>query len=69
MDDMYVKNANMVYYFILAQCHDEELAQDLMQETFLRAYKSLDRYNGTCKVSVWLCQIAKHLWYQYLEKH
>ena len=23
---------------------------------------------GSCKVSVWLCQIAKHLWYQHLRK-
>lgn len=24
---------------------------------------------GSCKLSVWLCQIAKHLWYQHLRKH
>ena len=28
----------------------------------------MDRFDGTCKVSVWLCQIAKHLWYQHLRK-
>ena len=27
-----------------------------------------DKYDGTCKVSTWLCQIAKHLWYRELEK-
>ncbi len=69
MEEIYKKNAGIVYYFLLARCRDEHLAQDLMQETFLRAYQSLDRYNGSCKMSVWLCQIAKHLWYQYLEKH
>lgn len=68
MDELYQKNANIVYYFLLSLCHDAYLAQDLMQETFLRAFESLERYNGTCKMSVWLCQIAKHLWYQHLEK-
>ena len=29
----------------------------------------MNRFDGSCKLSVWLCQIAKHLWYQYLEKH
>lgn len=39
-----------------------------MQETFYQAYKSINRYNGQCKLSVWLCQIAKHLFYDYLKK-
>ena len=39
-----------------------------MQETFLRAIQSLDTYNGQCKLSTWLCQIAKHLLYQHWEK-
>ena len=29
---------------------------------------SADKYNGSCKVSTWLCQIAKHLWYQELDR-
>ena len=39
-----------------------------MQETFLRAVNSISRYDGTCKLSVWLCQIAKHILYQELRK-
>ena len=39
-----------------------------MQETFLRAVGSISRYNGSCKLSVWLCQIAKHVLYQELRK-
>ena len=46
-----------------------QLAEDLTQETFLRAYQSIERYDGSCKFSVWLCQIAKHLYYQYLQKN
>ena len=48
--------------------HDAEWSQELMQETFLRAVNSISRYNGTCKLSVWLCQIAKHILYQELRK-
>jgi len=65
MHEIYLQNAKIVYHFLMTQCHDPQLAQDLMQETFLKAYQSIDRFNGTCKMSVWLCQIAKHLWYQY----
>lgn len=61
MEELYKENAKIVYHFLYSRCHDAQLAEDLTQETFLRAYQSLDRYNGDCKVSVWLCQIAKHL--------
>ena len=70
MDEkIYDEYAKTVYYFLLSLCHTPHIAQDLTQETFLRAYQSIDRFDGTCKLSVWLCQIAKHLWYQYLDKH
>ena len=68
-EDIYQEHAQFIYRFLLTQCHNETLAEDLMQETFLKAYQSLDRYNGTCKFNVWLCQIAKHVWYQYIAKN
>jgi len=68
MDELYQQNAKIVYHFLYSKCHNAQLAEDLTQETFLRAYQSLERYDGSCKVSVWLCQIAKHLFYQYLQK-
>ena len=72
MDDMsaiYQQHAQTVYKFLLAQCHDPDLAEELTQETFYQAVRSIGRFYGSCKVSVWLCQIAKHLWYQHLRKH
>ena len=72
MDDMsaiYQQHAQTVYKFLLAQCHDPDLAEELTQETFYQAVRSIGRFDGTCKVSVWLCQISKHLWYQHLRKH
>lgn len=69
MDELYKQNSKIVYHFLYSRCHDVQLAQDLTQETFLRAYQSLERYDGSCKISTWLCQIAKHLFYQYLQKN
>ena len=71
MDDMsamYQQHARTVYKFLLAQCHNPDLAEELTQETFYQAVRSADRFDGICKVSVWLCQIAKYLWYQHLRK-
>ena len=72
MDDMnqiYRQHAQTVYKFLLAQCRNPDLAEELTQETFYQAVRSVDRFDGTCRVSVWLCQIAKHLWYQHLRRH
>ena len=68
MDSIYRSYAQTVYKFLLAQCRDPDLAEELTQETFYRAVCSIDRFDGSCKLSVWLCQIAKHLWYQHLRK-
>lgn len=66
MEELYRENSKIVYRFLLSLCRNDNLAEDLAQETFLKAYQSLDRYDGSCKVSTWLCQIAKHLYYQHI---
>jgi len=68
METLYRENAKIVYHYLYSRCKDEELAKDLTQETFLKAYESMERFDGNCKISTWLCQIAKHLLYQYYAK-
>ena len=68
MDAIYRRHAHTVYKFLLAQCRDPDLAEELTQETFYQAVRSIGRFDGSCKVSTWLCQIAKHLWFQHLRK-
>ena len=68
MEELYKRHSQIVYHFLYVRCRDPALAEDLMQETFLRAMESIDSFNGRCKMSTWLCQIAKHLLYQYWAK-
>lgn len=68
LDTVYRQHAQTVYKFLLSQCRDPQTAEELTQETFYQAVRSIDRFDGSCKVSVWLCQIAKHLWYQHLRR-
>lgn len=65
MDEIFQQNAKIVYHFLYSMCRDESLTEDLTQETFLKAIESIHRFDGSCKVSTWLCQIAKHLLYQH----
>ena len=57
-----------VFKYLMTLCGNEELAEELTQETFYRAIRSSGKFDGSCKVSTWLCQIAKHIWYQELDK-
>lgn len=68
IDSVYRKHAEFVYKYLFSLCHEEDIAEELLQETFYQAIKSAKRYDGSCKVTTRLCQIAKHLWYQELER-
>ena len=68
LDAVYRQHAQTVYKFLLSQCRDPQTAEELTQETFYQAVRSIDRFDGSCKVSVWLCQIAKNLYYSQLRR-
>jgi RNA polymerase sigma-70 factor (ECF subfamily) len=50
-----------VFRFILASLRDREAAENLTQDCFVRAYKSLDQFRGECNIGTWLMQIAANL--------
>lgn len=68
LDEIYRLYARSVYGFLLSKCRNSDIAEELTSETFYRAVKNIDSYNGNCKMSVWLCEIAKNLYIDYLRK-
>lgn len=68
MDEIYRLHVASVYRYLLSITSSPNLAEELTQETFYQATKSIHRYNGQCKIYVWLCQIAKHLFYDHLKR-
>ena len=57
-----------VYRYVCALSRDANLAEEITQETFFKALKSLDSFRGQCRLYVWLCQIAKHTYLSHLKK-
>lgn len=68
IEDVYQEYSKTVYKYLLCLTGKEEIAEDLTQETFVIAVKEISKFKGNCKISVWLCQIAKHLWFKELKK-
>ena len=54
-----------VYHYVLSLCRDDSVAQDVTQETFLRAMRSSTQFRGTSSLYTWLCAIAKNQWLNY----
>lgn len=68
MEIVYQKYSRLVYGFLYSHTHNAEWSEEMTQETFLKASMSISRYDASCKLSVWLCQIAKHILWQELRK-
>jgi len=68
-DELYAAHFSYVRRFLLRLCNgNEHLADDLTQETFFAAYKSISRFEGKCRIETWLCSIAQHVFYTFLRK-
>lgn len=68
MEELYKKYSNLVYNYLHSLTGNREIAEELTQETFCKAIKKINQFRGECKVSVWLCQIAKNTWKNYVKK-
>lgn len=59
---VYEEYAQPVYRFLLSLTGSEDLAEELLQETFYQAFQHIDRFEGRCNLYTWLCQIGKNAW-------
>jgi RNA polymerase sigma-70 factor (ECF subfamily) len=58
---LYERHSPRVFGFLLKLTHSRGAAEDALQETFLRVYKSLDRFDGRRSLGAWLLQIARYV--------
>ena len=68
-EKIYQEHGKAVYSFLLSLSHDEHLSEELTQETMFRAIMNFNSFREDCKLSVWLCQIAKNLYYEWYNKN
>ncbi|WP_238404371.1 RNA polymerase sigma factor [Paenibacillus paridis] len=67
LDELYMIYMKDVYHYLLYLCQDPFAAEDIVQETFYRAYLYLDSYQGE-RVKPWLFQVAHHALIDYKRK-
>ena len=68
LDEVYSRFSGTVTSYLLRLCSNQQLAEELTQETFYQAVRCIGRFDGKSSISTWLCSIARHLYYDYLRK-
>ncbi len=67
-EDMYRDNAGRIYALCLRMSGDAEQAEDLTQDVFIRAWKSLGSFRGDSQLSTWLYKMAVNVCLNWLDR-
>ncbi|MGE3815326.1 MAG: RNA polymerase sigma factor [Nitrospiraceae bacterium] len=59
-DRIYRDYVDLIYRFAHRLCGESEAARDIVQETFLNAYRGFKDFRGDAQLSTWLYTIASH---------
>jgi RNA polymerase sigma-70 factor (ECF subfamily) len=68
LEQVYLEHSNHIYRYIFLQVRQKELAEDLTQETFYKAFKNLHTFNKQASMSTWLLRIARNATYDYFRR-
>lgn len=66
---LYEMHKTSIYRTALAITNDRSIAEEILQDTFLRAFKHLERVHEGVSLSPWLYRIAVNLAYDWTVKH
>ena len=69
IEKIYEEYFETIKKYLFCLTHNNDIAEELTQETFYRAVQNINKFKGECKISVWLCQIAKNAWINELKKN
>jgi len=67
-EEVYARHFQVVYRFLVGLSRNAPLAEELAQETFIKAMTHWSNFHGRCAVDTWLCSIGKNLYFSYLRK-
>lgn len=56
--DIFEKNSSKIYHLCLGYTADADIANDLMQETFIKVWQNLESFRNQSQISTWVYRIA-----------
>ena len=67
MEEIYKKYCVPLKKYVVSICRDPDTADDIVSETFFRAIKKIDSFDGTSLFG-WLCTIARNIYFNHLKR-
>ncbi len=68
IEEIYKMYSRKVFLFLLSKTNNEDIAEELTQETFFQAVQCIDKFKENSSILTWLCGIAKNVWLKDLRK-
>ena len=69
LEEIYEMYSRKVFLFLLSKTSNEDIAEELTQETFFQAVQCIEQFKGNSSILTWLCGIAKNVWLKYLRTY
>ena len=67
-EQLYRANVGKVYALCLRMCGNSSLAEDLAQDSFIRAWQKIDSFKGNSAFSSWLYRLTSNVVIGYLRQ-
>jgi RNA polymerase sigma-70 factor (ECF subfamily) len=59
--EIFITHFNRLFSFVFFEVgYNQSAAEDIVQETFIGAFRSAKNFNGNCQIYTWLVNIARH---------
>lgn len=68
IEEIYKQYAKLIKNYIYFKTRNIDLAEEIMQETFVVAINQINKFRGDCDIYTWLLAIAKKILYKKLQK-
>ena len=64
--ELFQKNSRKIYHLCYGYTGDEDSANDLVQETFMKVWQNLEKFRNQALISTWIYRIAVNTCLSYL---
>lgn len=68
IENIYRKYFHEVFLYICALSGDESLAEEIAQETFLKAMKNVGKFDERTQIRAWLFAVARNTYFRYCKR-
>lgn len=68
LENIYLNYKTEIFNYLYRSTLNKQIAEDLTQDTFLKAFKGLNHFRGHCSIKTWLFKIARNTYLNYIEK-